>query len=98
MSTPPPSGVYYLHIDIEAHRENQLGYHHHRGDPGAGKTVAKVFKRDKYFLYPTRDKHSNESSNWFVKRGLSRPFLKTFASVYPDPTDHPWVSEDGHHP
>ena len=70
MSTPPPSGVYYLHIDIEAHRENQLGYHHHRGDPGAGKTVAKVFKRDKYFLYPTRDKHSNESSNWFVKSSI----------------------------
>ena len=37
---------------------------------------------------PIRDKHSNKS------QGLSRPFLKTFATVYPDPADRPWVSED----
>ena len=27
--------------------------------------------------------------------GLSHLFLKTFAAVSPDPTDRPWVSEDG---
>ena len=27
-------------------------------------------------------------------QGLSHPFLKTFAAVYPDPTDRPWASED----
>ena len=26
-----------------------------------------------------------------ASQGLSRPFLKTFAAVYPDPTDRPWV-------
>ena len=28
-------------------------------------------------------------------QGLSCPFLKTFRAVFPDPTDRPWVSEDG---
>ena len=26
-----------------------------------------------------------------ASQGLSRPFLKTFAPVYPHPTDRPWV-------
>jgi len=30
-----------------------------------------------------------------ASQGLSRPFLKTFAVNIPDPTDRPWVSEDG---
>ena len=41
-----------------------------------------------------RDKHSNESWNSSIRvasQGLSRPFLKTFAAVYPHPTDRPWV-------
>ena len=29
-----------------------------------------------------------------ASQGLSLPFLKTFAAVYHDPTDSPWVSED----
>ena len=48
----------------------------------------------KYFLCPSTDKHSNESWNWFAKRsipGLSRPLLKPFAAVFPDPNNHPWV-------
>ena len=28
-------------------------------------------------------------------QGLFRPFLKAFAAVYLDPTDRPWVSDDG---
>ena len=28
-------------------------------------------------------------------QGLSRPVFKTFAAVFPDPTDRPWVSDDG---
>ena len=43
-----------------------------------------------------RDKHSNESWNCFDKSSIpgalsSGPFLKTFAAVYPHPTDRPWV-------
>ena len=34
-------------------------------------------------------------SRWIASQGLSRPFLKTFTAFYPDPTDRPWVSEDG---
>ena len=44
---------------------------------------------------PIRDKHWNESWNWFVKSkipgGLS-PVLENFRDVSPDRTD--WVSED----
>ena len=29
-----------------------------------------------------------------ASQGLSHPFLKTFATAFPDPTVHPWVSED----
>ena len=29
-----------------------------------------------------------------VSQGLSRPFLKTFVAITPDPTDRPLVSED----
>ena len=28
-------------------------------------------------------------------QGLSRPVFKTFAAVFSDPTDRPWVSDDG---
>ena len=28
-----------------------------------------------------------------ASQGLARPFLKTFAAVFLDPTDHPWVCE-----
>ena len=31
-----------------------------------------------------------------VSQGFCRPFLKTFAAVYPHPTDRPWVSENGY--
>ena len=44
----------------------------------------------RYFLCPVRDKHSNESWNWFVKSsipGFLSAVLKTLAAVYPDPTD-----------
>ena len=30
-----------------------------------------------------------------ASQGLSHLFLTTFAAVSPDPTDRPWVSEDG---
>ena len=33
-----------------------------------------------------------------ASQGLSHPFLKTFAAVFPDPTDRPWVCEDGIYP
>ena len=29
-----------------------------------------------------------------ASQGLSSPFLKTFATIIPDPTDRPWVSKD----
>ena len=35
------------------------------------------------------------SSLRVASQGLSHLFLKTFAAVSPDPTDRPWVSEDG---
>ena len=53
------------------------------------------------FLCPITDrKHSNMSWNCagslrVASQGLSRPFLKTFASVFPDPTERLCrVSED----
>ena len=52
----------------------------------------------KIFLCPIRDKNSNELQNCFVKcsiPGLLSPVFKTFAAVFPDPTDRPWVSDDG---
>ena len=33
-----------------------------------------------------------------ASQGFSHPFLKTFAAVFPDPTDRPWVCEDGIYP
>ena len=33
-----------------------------------------------------------------ASEGLSHLFLKTFAAVFPDPTDRPWVCEDGIYP
>ena len=35
------------------------------------------------------------SSLRVASQGLSHLFLTTFAAVSPDPTDRPWVSEDG---
>ena len=29
-----------------------------------------------------------------ASQGLSHPFLKTLATIFPDPTDHSWVSKD----
>ena len=52
----------------------------------------------KIFLCPIRDKNSNELQNCFVKcsiPGPLSPVFKTFAAVFPDPTDRPWVSDDG---
>ena len=33
-----------------------------------------------------------------ASQGLSHPFWKTCAAVFPDPTDRPWVCEGGIYP
>ena len=50
-----------------------------------------------YFLCPTTDKHSKKTWNVksIVSQRLSHPFWKTFAAVFPDPTNRPWVFEYG---
>ena len=49
------------------------------------------------FVLLTSDSETNirmsrgTASITVASQGLSRPFLKTFAAVYPYPTDRPWV-------
>ena len=49
------------------------------------------------FVLLTSDSETNirmsrgTASMTVASEGLSRPFLKTFAAVYPYPTDRPWV-------
>ena len=49
------------------------------------------------FVLLTSDSETNirmsrgTASITVASQGLPRPFLKTFAAVYPNPTDRPWV-------
>ena len=53
--------------------------------------------KSRYFLgelYKTIIRMSRGTGSLTVaSQGLSRPFLKTFTAVFPDPTDRPWVSK-----
>ena len=54
-----------------------------------------------HFLFSIRDKHSNESWNWFAKSSIPwalPPVLKIFRRLFADLTDSPWVSDDGWRP
>ena len=49
-------------------------------------------------LFVPNHKHAIECGTGYLRiasQGLSRPFLKTFAAFFSDPSHRPWVSEDG---